>query len=72
MQTIIIMVNGIIIILTILIMGKIIGKIKIKTMIKKALLVIAILDRIRIIMLVTIVANTFQKFSVLLIEVSTV
>lgn len=72
MQTIIIMVNGIIIILTILIMGKIIGKIKIKTMIKKALLVIAILGRIRIIMLVTIVANTFQKFSVLLIEVSTV
>ena len=72
MRTIIIMVNGIIIILTILIMGKIIGKIKIKTMIKKALLVIAILGRIRIIMLVTIVANTFQKFSVLLIEVSTV
>lgn len=69
MLTIIIMVNGITIILTIHILDKIIGKIKIKTMIRKALLVIAIQGRFKIIMQVTIVVNTLQRFSVLLIVV---
>jgi hypothetical protein len=67
---IIIMVNGlIIIILTIHIMGKITGKIQIKTMIKKELLVIAIQDRPPLIITPTIVVNMFQKFIILLIAV---
>jgi hypothetical protein len=69
MPKIIIMVNGIIIIHTIHITDKIIGKIKIKTMIRKALLVMVIQGRLLIIITLTIVVNTYQKFIILLIPV---
>lgn len=67
---IIMVIHGIIIIiLTIHIMDKITGRIQIKTISKKELLVIAIQDRLPLIITPTIVVNMFQKFIILLIAV---